>query len=160
MAHVLWRIAVDTPDYTADDLSGLGAERSGGRWNRKGSPMLYGSETIALACLETLVHLAGGDPLPLNRYLVRISVPESAWMTRTLFDLSTHVGWDAQPCGKVSLDWGSAWLRSESTLIAQVPSIVVPEESNLLINPTHADAVLVRAEKLRRWTYDLRLGKR
>ena len=96
MPQLLWRIAVDTPDYTADDLSGRGAERTGGRWNAKGSAMLYTSESIALACLETLVHLTGGDPLPLNRYLVSITVPDVAWMARTIFDRSTP-GWDAQP---------------------------------------------------------------
>ncbi|HVS77374.1 MAG TPA: RES family NAD+ phosphorylase, partial [Steroidobacteraceae bacterium] len=69
-AKAIWRIAPDTPDYVSDDLLGKGAERTGGRWNRKGTPMLYCSSTIALACLETLVHLSGGDPVPLNRYLV------------------------------------------------------------------------------------------
>jgi RES domain-containing protein len=49
---VLWRIAADTPAYEAHDLSGKGAELSGGRWNRKGTPVVYASVSRALACLE------------------------------------------------------------------------------------------------------------
>src|SRR5713101_8129256 len=64
----VWRIAADTPDYEAHDLSGKGAEKTGGRWNRKGTAMVYASASRALACLETIVHLGSGDPLPLNRY--------------------------------------------------------------------------------------------
>lgn len=71
---------------------------------------------------------------------------------------SDQVGWDAVPPGTVSVDWGTEWVRSSRSLVAQVPSIIVPEESNILINPTHTDAKQVRSEKLRRWNYDPRLG--
>jgi RES domain-containing protein len=158
MATEVWRIAADTPDYGADDLSGKGAEKTGGRWNRKGAALLYCSSTISLACLETLVHLAGSDPLPLNRYLVRIPIPPTAWKKRTVFGPKTNMGWDAEPPGLVSMDWGTVWVKSSTSLIAEVPSAIVPEESNVLINPMHADAGRLRAEKLRRWTYDLRLA--
>lgn len=154
----LWRIATDTPDYGSDDLSGKGAEISGGRWNRKGVPLIYASTSIALACLETLVHLDGGASLPLNRYLVQIDVPDAAWNARTRFNPTAHVGWDAEPAGLVSLDWGTQWAQSSATLIADVPSIVVPEESNLLLNPRHADSGQLIARKIRRWTYDARLA--
>ena len=100
----LWRIGVDTPDYTADDTTGAGAKITGGRWNRKGNAVLYTSRSIALACLETVVHMKTGG-LPLNRYLVRIQVPEEAWNARTvLTPPDLPVGWDALPEGKVSLD--------------------------------------------------------
>jgi RES domain-containing protein len=154
----LWRIATDTPDYGSDDLSGKGAEITGGRWNRKGVPMIYASTSIALACLETLVHLGGGDSLPLNRYLIRIDVPEGLWNTRTLFDPAAHVGWDAEPPGLVSLDWGTQWAQPARTPLADVPSIVVPEESNVLINSRHADVARLAVLKVRKWTYDPRLG--
>jgi RES domain-containing protein len=78
MAHVVWRIAADTPDYAGDDLSGKGAEITGGRWNRKGTPLIYAADSIALACLETVVQLSGADPLPLNRYLIKIDIPPAA----------------------------------------------------------------------------------
>lgn len=157
-AREIWRIAPDTTDYGADDLSGRGAEKTGGRWNRKGAAMLYCSSTIALACLETLVHLSGTDPLPLNRYLVKISIPPSIWQDRTILAPGEHVGWDAEPPGRVSIGWGSDWAHSARSLIAEVPSVIVPEEANILINPRHRDAKRLRSRKMRRWTYDPRFA--
>ncbi len=153
----VWRIATDTPTYGSDDLSGKGAEFTGGRWNKKGTPLLYTAGSIALACLETVVHLGGPSPLPLNRYLVKIEVPEDDWKARVIFDESSHVGWDALPEGLVSLEWGTNWARSLVSLLAQVPSVVVPEESNVLINPKHPAASKLIATKIRRWTYDTRI---
>ncbi len=152
----LWRIGSDTPEYEAHDLSGRGAEASGGRWNRVGTPLVYASTSRALACLETVVHLAR-HPLPLNRYLVRISVPLSAWTAAVQLDAAAVVGWDALPAGKASLDWGTRWAASAASLLARVPSVVVPEEFNVLINPAHPDAGTLAAVKLRRWGYDARL---
>lgn len=73
----VWRIGADTPDYEAHDMSGKGAERTGGRWNRLGTPMLYAASSRALACLESVVHVQAGA-LPLNRYLVELLVPIAA----------------------------------------------------------------------------------
>jgi RES domain-containing protein len=158
MSRYVWRIATDTPDYGADDLSGKGAERTGGRWNRKGTPLIYTSASIALACLETVVHLGGGTPLPLNRYLIRISISPAAWNRRTVFDPTEHVGWDAAPPGLVSMDWGTKWAISRVSLLAQVPSVVVPEEPNILINPAYTGALRLKSSKLRKWRCDLRLS--
>ena len=159
-APPLWRIGTEAPSYAAADLGGRGAELTGGRWNRKGTPVLYLSTSRALACLETLVHLTGGPALPLNRYLVRVEVPAAAWDARLVFDPAARPGWDAQPAGMASLDWGEAWARAGRSLLAEVPSVVVPEEPNVLLNPRHPDAALVRAAVVRRWTYDARLPGR
>lgn len=78
MSRTVYRIGTDTPDYEADDLSGKGAEITGGRWNEKGVAVVYAAENRSLACLETLVHLAAGG-LPFNRYLVEISIPDPVW---------------------------------------------------------------------------------
>ena len=152
----VWRIATDTPAYTADDLSGTGARLTGGRWNARGTPMLYASASRALACLETVVHLGGGVALPLNRYLVRIDIPAALWAARSVFEPERHVGWDALPAGRVSIAWGTAWAAGATSLLAQVPSVIVPEEHNLLINPAHPGAARLRVTKLRRWLYDPR----
>jgi RES domain-containing protein len=159
VAREVWRIAPDTPDYEADDLTGKGAEKTGGRWNRKGIAMLYCSSTVALACLETLVHLAGAAPLPLNRYLVKIAIPPSAWRGRTILRPGEHVGWESVPPGRVSIGWGSDWADSARSLIAEVPSVIVPEETNILFNPRHRDVTRLRARKVRRWTYDPRVAR-
>jgi RES domain-containing protein len=61
MTQSVWRIATDTPDYEADDLSGVGAKGTGGRWNAIGTPLVYSSSNIALSVLEALVHLRAGS---------------------------------------------------------------------------------------------------
>lgn len=156
-SHVvtIWRIATDTPDYVADDPTGAGAKAGGGRWNRPGTPMLYCAESIALACLETIVHLNLGA-LPLNRYLVAIDVPCAVWNAAVVLKPAAMPGWDALPHGKISLDAGDDWVTKNTSLLCRVPSVIVPREHNVLINPRHQDAVKLTFRKLERWTYDTR----
>ncbi|MCA3125380.1 MAG: RES family NAD+ phosphorylase [Rhodocyclaceae bacterium] len=155
---LVWRIGTDAPGYTADDLTGAGAEATGGRWNRKGTPMLYAASSRALACLETIVHLNAGG-LPLNRYLVELEIPDRLVKTAVRFVPLEHIGWDAIPEGRVSLEAGEAWLREGASAVMFVPSVIVPEEMNILINPKHGDVRAIRARKVRKWTYDSRLQR-
>ena len=155
--HAVWRLSTETAQYLAEDVSGTGAAKSGGRWNEIDALMLYGATTLALACLETLVHLTGLVPLPLNRYVMKIEVPDAIWRKRTLFDKTKYPAWDAMPAGITSRGWGTRWASSEASLIAIVPSVVVPEEDCVLINPLHVDMKRVKTSITRRWTYDLRL---
>jgi RES domain-containing protein len=151
----LWRIAAVTLKYTADDLSGAGAKASGGRWNSVGMAVVYCSESIALALHETVVHLRTGG-LPLNRYLVRIEVPDDLWQARQAL-ASAPVGWDARPHGSPSVLAGDSWLKSRSSALLTVPSVIVPEERNVLINPDHPGSARISAAMVRRWEYDPRL---
>jgi len=147
----LWRIATDAAAYGADDLTGAGAALGGGRWNKIGTPALYTSLSIALACIETFVHLKAGG-LPLNRYLVRIDLPDAVWARRTV--LAPPVGWDAIPVSLTSVNAGEAWFSAGSAALLEVPSVVVPEEKNVVVNPRHADSAALTATKIRKWTYD------
>ena len=156
-AVFLWRIATDHANYDAHDLAGKGAAISGGRWNRVNQPVTYTSTSIALAALETIVHLDVGA-LPLNRYLVEVTVPMAVWDARRIDMASTMpVGGDARPSSMTSHDVGDAWLIGLSTALYQVPSVVVGEEYNVLINPKHPDASKISARKIRPWHYDPRL---
>jgi RES domain-containing protein len=150
-----WRIGTDAPGYTADDLTGTGAKLSGGRWNRPGNAMLYCASNISLAVLETFVHLKAGG-LPLNRYLVELAIPEAVWERATKLR-TPPVGWDAIPTGKISLDEGDRWLKANGSAVLIVPSAIVSEETNVLINPLHPDTARITARKVRKWTYDPRL---
>ncbi|MBO9685331.1 MAG: RES family NAD+ phosphorylase [Mitsuaria chitosanitabida] len=153
----LWRIGTDTPDDVAEDLKGRGAEITGGRWNRSGRAVVYLSTTAALACLETMVHLGGGA-LPLNRYLVRVDIPDEIWARKqALLTETINPGWDAIPVGRISLDLGDGWLAQGESALLVVPSVLVPEEFNVLLNPVHADARQISAAKVRAWRYDQRL---
>jgi RES domain-containing protein len=153
--HV-YRIGTDTPDYTAEDLSGVGASLHPGRWNTKGQPVVYTASSRALAALEVLVHLGVGD-LPLNRYLVEIALPRRAWDARAVCDPAAQPGWDAQPPGRVSITWGASWLTRGVTLVAEVPSVVVPAEKNFLLNPSHPDSAALRVVSKQRFLFDHRL---
>jgi RES domain-containing protein len=152
-----WRIAVDAPGYDADDLTGAGAKVSGGRWNEPGLAVVYGFETRALACLETIVHLNAAG-LPLNRYLVELTIPDEVWAKAEVATAAgLPVGWDAQPAGRVSIDFGSDWVRSGKSAVLLAPSALVAEEVNVVVNPLHPDSGSITARKVRRWRYDPRL---
>jgi RES domain-containing protein len=157
VSFTLWRIAADTRSYLADDLSGSGAKATGGRWNAVDHAVVYASTSRALACLETVVHLNAGG-LPLNRYLVEITVSDAVWAATRRVELADlPVGWDAEPASRTSIDFGTDWiLRGASALLA-IPSVIVPEEVNVLISPAHPDMAGVTARKVRKWTYDPRL---
>lgn len=154
MSVAVWRIAVEAPAYTADDISGAGAKITGGRWNSKGTPLVYCATSIALATLETVHYLRNGG-LPFNRFLVRIDIPEAVWDTRhTLAPLPG--GWDAIPAGLAARQTGDAWIKSGTGALLLVPSVIVPDEVNVLVNPAHGDAGAIVATTVRRWHYDPR----
>jgi RES domain-containing protein len=156
LSAVAWRIAKETLEFAAADLSGGGAARTGGRWNSAGKAVVYASESVALAYLETLVHL--GRELPRNRYLVRLSIPPSVWSKALQPNLrSLPKTWRAQPPGLGSVAFGDAWLRGAQSAVLRLPSAIVPEDNNVLINPNHADARHITAEVVRELRYDPRL---
>lgn len=82
---------------------------------------------------------------------MRVEIPDSVWRAAVTLDAAEPVGWDATPTGKVSLD------ASDASVLLRVPSVIVPEEQNVLINPTHADMPSITASKVRRWHYDSRM---
>lgn len=123
---ILWRIAAETRQYKADDLSGGGAAGNPGRWNVAGQVVVYTAPTIALAVLETAAHVADGG-LPLNRYLVRIEVPPRTWRARRQLDAAAlPPTWNAIPSGAGSAQTGSDWIKSAASAILMVPSVIVP----------------------------------
>ena len=160
MTVSFWRIAAETKSYPADDLSGSGAKIAGGRWNELGTAMVYAASSRALACLETVVHL-NSSGLPLNRYLVEIAVPEELYVAAQATGLAAYpVGWDAEPAGQASIEIGTGWANRNSSAILLVPSVIVPEEHNLLINPAHPEAHRMTARKVRKWLYDPRMVRK
>jgi RES domain-containing protein len=101
-----------------------------------------------------VVHVAG---LPVRRWLVSIDVPEVQWQERVDLAPEDLPGWDARPSGAASSGWGDRWLASHSTLLATVPSVIVPEERNVLINPGHSACSSLVTHVVRPWSYDNRL---
>lgn len=158
MTVKLWRIAADTPSWTADDMAGKGAAHKGSRWNGPGEHVTYASTSISLAAWETRAHLGrGGAQLPFNRCLVCIDVPDSVWAARTQVPRPLPLSWNAIPAGLVSRSIGSAWLAMGTSALLVVPSVVIEEEDNVLINPVHPDVRQLVPEKVRRFLYGHRV---
>lgn len=153
---MLWRIAQETREHRADDLSGLGAAKTGGRWNSVGKPVIYTSRSVALAYLETLAHI--GREVPRNRFLVRIVVPDKVW-DQALWAKEKDLPktWRAEPTGIGSVGFGDKWLAAGKSALLCLPSVIVPEDINVLINPNHEDAGSLQARVHRQLLYDTRL---
>jgi RES domain-containing protein len=149
----LWRIATETRNYGADDMSGAGAAKSPGRWNLETEAVVYTASTIAMAVLETVAHIDAGG-FPLNRFLIEIEVPERVWKSRGVVGREQlPAAWCAIPAGRASAHVGSAWLRAGRTGILVLPSVIVPEEDIVLINPAHADARNLDVRIVRQFQY-------
>lgn len=151
----LARIGSAGPEWGPADLSGAGAASSPGRWNKKGELVLYAAPTLAMAVLETAAHIDDSG-LPLNKYVIDIDIPDDIWTTRHVFTLDgLPVGWDAVPCGMSSVHTGSAWYGARASALLQAPSVIVPEETIIVINAQHPDAHRITARAIRRFQYNL-----
>jgi len=138
----------------ADAFSGEGSRRFGGRWNLKGTPVVYASNSPALAALEALVHFKRATA-PLH-YLYTVEVPDGA-----ITDLKPlPAGWDDEefaPTGPSCIA-GSLWAASQRSLALLVPSAVVQVDSyNVILNPLHPDFRSLKPSKPKRFTFDSRL---
>lgn len=136
------------------DLSGLGAKTYGGRWNRPGVSVLYTSSHRSLALLELLVHFESSDAIENTFRFAKINVPESKTM---------EVDFDFTKADMSSYNNADLWDLTEyyffdmNVLGIWVPSIIVPQEKNLLLNPIHADFKHVKLREIEHVSLDNRL---
>ncbi len=136
-----------------DDLSGNGAKLFGGRWNSKGIPMLYVSEHISLAVLEMLVNNQFQD-FSIELSLLRIFIPDAIDVKEIkLNKLKDKWNEDAS----FSKFIGNEFIKAKSNLVLKVPSAVVMDEHNFLINPLHADFKKVKITEVKEFSTDNRL---
>jgi RES domain-containing protein len=151
VAGVVWRIA--RKPY-ALDRQGAGARQDGGRWNRLGVGVIYASGTVATAALEKYVHMEG--VVPADLVLVRIELPENC-SEEIAAAAALPVGWDLVPPGPASMDFGTTWAQANRSLVLRVPSALLPEESNAVLNPNHPEFAAVTMTILRPFRYDDRM---
>jgi RES domain-containing protein len=137
------------------DLTGGGARIAGGRWNLKGTAVLYTSESRALATVEYLVHVPIAI-IPRNLKMATLEVPDAApTATITVKDLPPN--WDHYPPSSQLATIGTDWIARNSHLLLYVPSAVVPGEHNVLINPSHRDMKHVKTVHVEAYKFDKRL---
>ncbi|WP_411875749.1 RES family NAD+ phosphorylase [Vulcanococcus limneticus] len=140
----------------AGDLTGQGAARDGQRWNQPGQRAVYLGMTPEITVLEVLVHLNGVLSAPL--ILCGYDVPDTAGLIAEADPTALPEGWNAIPHRQASAAFGGDWLRAGEQLGLLLPSVVVPQARNLLLNPLHpamAQVALVHQEPFR---LDARLG--
>ncbi len=138
-------------------LDGEGARLYGGRWNLAGTPLVYTSATLSLAVLEFFVNL---DPslAPDDLVALGIDVPDSL-RRRVVAASGLPRNWRRTPAPEALARLGTLWAESRESAVLQVPSAVVPAESNFLLNPAHRDFTRVRAVARERFVMDRRLRK-
>jgi RES domain-containing protein len=135
------------------DLSGTGAKLYGGRWNSEGTPMLYTTENISLCVLEILVR-TGIDMIPANYFLVKIDIPDSININtlnkdRLKKDWKTDNGFTR---------WiGDEFIKSNKGVIMKIPSAIVDEEHNFILNPEHGEFKKIHITSIKKFTFDKRL---
>lgn len=138
----------------SDDLSGKGAEKSGGRWNSKGVAMVYTSASRALCTAEVAVHVPLGI-VPAGYELVTIEIPDDSVTEAGIKDLPGD--WQSFPHPGSTQKLGDRFVREGKFLVLKVPSVVVQGENNFLINPKHKSAAKVRVVSREPFMFDKRL---
>lgn len=139
----------------AEDLSGTGARLNGGRWNSRSNEALYTAEHISLAKLEVAVHL-NLDLIPDDYCLVEIDLPDDSKIkTLKVSELPKH--WDCIPYAKATQLIGDSFLSETQFLALKVPSAIVHQEHNIILNPNHPDYNTVQISKIEAFQFDSRL---
>jgi RES domain-containing protein len=142
--------------HQAAAFSGEGARLAGGRWNHKGNRVVYCSESRALAAMEMFVNL-DSSLAPSELVFIAVDVPDDIITVVKLADLPSN--WKDYPAPDDVKDIGIEWIVKKTSAALVVPSVVMPEESNLLVNPEHADFGRIKIGKPTKFTFDGRIWK-
>ena len=150
---IVYRI---TNSLYRNDLSGSGSSIYGGRWNSKGHAILYSTEHISLAVLELVVNFNQTEsPLNQSYHLIELEIPDTSQIVLRLSDLKKDWTEDVQYSQYI----GDEFLADNNNLTLKVPSAVVPEEHNYLVNPNHNAFKKVNINKSKIYRFDGRLLK-
>ncbi len=144
-----WRIVKEK--HVAAAFSGEGARLFGGRWNSEGTSVVYTSGSKALAALESLVHL---NPPVIFKYVAIPIEFDDALVEKAA---ALPADWTEEPPPPATKDIGDLWVRGMRSAVLQLPSVIIPEEPNYLLNPAHPDFKKIGIGKPEPFTFDPRL---
>ena len=133
MTITSWRVVSER--FASRAFEGEGARRAGGRWNGAGRAAVYTAATTSLGLLETLVHA----DLSLLPFYLAIPVTFNAGLVETVDLGELHSNWNSVPAPRRLQRMGDDWLIAGRSCILEVPSVIVPHESNFILNPLHPD---------------------
>ena len=138
----------------ANDLTGEGARLNGGRWNHRLSSCLYTSESRALAVLEYTVNV-NIDDIPRALSISTIQIPESSILELTIAALPGD--WRAAPVPSSTKEFGTQLLKKGEFSVIKIPSAIIPEEYNFLLNPMHKESSTFSIINIEDFIYDVRI---
>ena len=139
----------------ASDLSGYGAALFGGRWNKKGTPVLYTGENKEIALLETIVHTPPMFIPALD--ILTIEIPDDSITHMEITDLPKN--WAVYPAPIILSEIGEKWIRKGKTIALKVPSCIVYSSHNYILNCSHPEYLRVSLIDQSNFRFDLRFKK-
>lgn len=155
--QIIWRLLTARYAHPKENaFTGEGARLYGGRWNRKGVPMVYAAGSQSLAMLEMLVQ---DEPLRAHYVMIPVGLPKNLKIEQvTVAELP--VGWRNLAARDQTQAIGSAWVKRQSSAVLAVPSAVIPAEYNYLLNPLHSSFSKIEIGELQELITDLRLVRK
>lgn len=153
---LLWRLCRARHAQSAFD--GEGARLYGGRWNPKGFPVVYASATLSLAVLEVIVHHR--VPIPPQDFVSMMADIPARLKIKKIRIEDLPENWADDPAPIELQEIGAAWLQNRSSLILEVPSAIIENEFNYLINPRHPAFARLKINPPKPFSFDGRLWTR
>lgn len=148
---------IEREKYLTTTLTGIGASMSEGyRWNSLNTRLVYTAESRALATLEVSVHLDLSEDLPSDRFYVEIEIPEDIIIQEVNIEDLPEV-WNSKPPSLITQTIGDDFIYYNEASVLKVPSSIVPQEFNYLINPNHEDASRIKILSTTRMIFDSRI---
>lgn len=143
--------------HAAIAFDGEGARLEGGRWNPKGIPAVYLSDHPALAALEVFIHLKSAAT-KIEFVMYRVEIPiEVPVLEMTVADLPA--GWRNEPPSHETMAIGEKWIKEGKATVLKVPSVLVPDAANFVLNPHHPEAKKVQLGPAEKFSFDPRMWK-
>ena len=129
------------------------------RWNGKGMFMVYTAGSVALACLENLAHRSGVDFSAVSYAVTVLHIPDKLPIESYSDDEleKLHPEWFHIKQYPVTQEIGDRWLRNNASAVLSVPSAIIRNEYNYLINPRHPDSTKIKVSSVMPFTFDNRL---
>lgn len=147
---------IDRQKRAQETLSGKGAELYGGRWNYPGTLAVYCAGSRSLALLEMLVHLDLQKQFPPDRIIVEINIPKEVSI-EYLDPSQLDQGWRNFPYSGETQSVFTNFVKKEKGAVLAVPSVVIPQELNFIINPLHPEIKKVTVKQTTPLKLDQRL---
>ncbi|MEA3497108.1 MAG: RES family NAD+ phosphorylase [Bacteroidota bacterium] len=149
---IVYRI---TKSKRASDISGIGASLYPGRWNKRGTPVLYTGESKEIALLENIVHIPSMISPELD--ILTIEIPDNSIAEIKIIDLPSN--WLQFPAPSVLAEIGQKWIDEGKTIALKVPSSIIHSAHNIILNCNHKDYKVVKVLNQKKFYFDSRLKK-